>query len=329
MHSRWRLTVLAVVGLCGAIPSQSVDSIEEAFYEIFKPGDPITDQSTGAPGSHSYLVGHAGDVPETQFTEKVATPALKARASLYMVFNQCFSGGFVDDLAKLGGTQFVFTAARHDESASYGAPAPNGVDLDSTDTFNIALADGHVWADTVAAQAVALNPFGPNPNAKRINEPMGSEHAQYHATGGGEQLKPAEHTERGMAVLWAGYPAERDGVQMNLMISRLMSMGFNPDRIWLLYGEGKVATSHPIAKTHFVGRDHPIHLQAATPENLFTIFARAFSQKNPSVPDFVFFYAGDHGGLNTRAVAKRGYTPDPLVAPNFQKTPGMKIYGDG
>lgn len=330
MHSHWRFTALALGSLCWAVTSQSVDFIgSEVYYELFRPGDAKTDQSAGAPGSHSNLVGHKGEVSDVQFAENVAMPALAAHASLYFVLNQCFSGGFINELANLGGTQSIFTAARHSETARYGLPAPGGVDLDSTDTFNIALADGRVPAATVAAESVALNPFGPNPNAKRINELLGSEHAQYFATGGGDQLKPADYADSGIAVLWAGAPAERDGIQMNHMIERLVAMGFSPEKIWLLYGGGIIERSHPIARAHFEGRSHPIHLQAATQKNLFAVFENNFSRKNPSPPNFVFFYVGDHGGLNSLAVAKVGFTPDPLVAPNFQIKPEMKIYGDG
>ncbi len=323
------LAVLFIGTLCWVGTTRAIEIEREVFYETFRPGDAVTDQATGAPGSHSNLVGNKGSVSDTNFAESVAKRALAAHASLYLVLNQCFSGGFINELSTLGGTQFVFTAARHDESAAYGTPAPEGVDIDSTDSFITALADGKVAAGTVAADSVALNPFGPNPNAKRINETMGSEHAQYFVSGGGEKLKPAEYTSTGIAILWAGSPAERDGVQMNLMIDHLVTMGFSPDKIWLLYGGGQVEESHVIAQTHLVARAHPIHLQAATQENLFAVFSNAFSRMNSLAPNFVFFYVGDHGGLDSEAVAKIGFTPDPLVAPNFDLKPGMKIYGEG
>ncbi len=327
MSIYWRFSGLFVGILCVAIAFQSIGAIgSEIYYEVFKPGDTVTDQSTDS--SHSYLVGYEGQVPDTEFADKIAKTALAAHASLYMVFNQCFSGGFIDELSKLGGTQFIFTAARHSETASYGSPAPSGVDLDSTDTFNIALADGNVPASIVAAESVALNPFGPNPNAKRIGESMGSEHAQYLAIGGGDQLRPANFADRGIAILWAGHPAERDGKQMSLMIDRLISMGFNANKIWLFYGAGTIEASHPIAKTHFVGKAQPINLQAALPKNLFSVFENSFNEKNSTPPEFVFFYVGDHGGLNFKEVAKTGFTPDPLVAPNFSMKPGIKTYGN-
>jgi len=275
------------------------------------------------------LVGFQANVSDTDFAANVAAPVLAAKASLYLVFNECFSGGLIDDLAKLGGTQSIFTAARHSETASYGHPAPDGVDLDATDTFLLALADGRVPAETVAEEAVALNPFGPNPDAKRISEPLGGEHAQYLALGGGDQLKPADHADKGIAVLWAGQPAARDGQQMKVMIDRLVGMGFEPDRIWLLYGGGTVVASHPLADAYLARTDHPIHLQAATRENLLAVFTNAFGSTNPSHPDFVFLYVGDHGGLDSRAEAKTGFTPDLLAAPNFPIKPGIRIYGEG
>ncbi len=322
MYRYWGSAIFFIVSICSAIES-------EIFYELYHPNNANADQTAGAPGSHSNLVGYTGHITDTAFAEKVAKPALSAGAKIYMVLNQCFGGGFTDELAKLGGTQSILTAARHNETASYGYPAPDGVDIDSTDAFNIALGNGKIPAKTVATEAVALNPFGPNPNAKRVNETEGSEHAQYFFTGGGDQLKPADYTDKGIAVLWAGQPAERDGIQMNLMIDRLIEMGFSPDKIWLLYGGGKVDAAHPIARSHISGKSHPIHLQAATEKNLFALFTKNFKKRDASTPDFVFLYVGDHGGVDEKSMAKTGYTPDLLVTPNLQITPGMNIVGEG
>ena len=43
---------------------------------------------------------------------------------------------------------------------------------------------------------------------------MGSEHAQYFATGAGATLRPAQYAHTGLAILWAGQPATRDGTQI-------------------------------------------------------------------------------------------------------------------
>lgn len=325
MHYSSKLGLLVATGALTLMTARGIGEETGIYYESFRAGDATTDQTAGAPGSHSSLVGYQGNVLDTDYAANVAKPALDAGASLYLVLNECFSGGFIDDLAKLGGTQSVLTSARHTETASYAYEAPSGVDLDSTDTFLIGLADGKTAAASTAATAVALNPFGPNPNAKRLGESVGSEHAQYFSTGGGDQLKPAEHAQKGLAVLWAGSPAERDGSQMNQMVDRLLAMGYQADRIWLLYGGGTVLESHPLA-SHLSG-NNPVHLQAATRENLLAIFSQAFGPQSASKPDFVFFYAGDHGGLDARSVAKPGFTPDLGVSPNFVMAPGIVVFG--
>ena len=300
------------------------------FYELYRPGDPITDQATGAPGSHSSLVGTSeaedSDVRDDDFAANVAVPALRAGAGLYLSLGQCFSGGFFDELAPLHGTQSILTSARHSETASYGEEPPGGVDVDYTDAFIRALADGRVPAEQVAAETTALNPFGPNPAAARIGEQEGSEHAQYLALGDGANLRPAEHAQSGMAVLWAGMPAERDGVQMNLMIDHLVSMGFDRDHIWLLYGGGQADAAHPIVKSHILGQIKPIHLLAATRKQLFGLFSSTFASKQGPLPSFVFLYVGDHGGLNAVKEAKLHFgLPDRLIT----NAPPSPMYGEG
>lgn len=301
------LALFLLLTACGRTPSSTgTDSVgDPVYYDAFRSGDATTDQATGAPGSHSTLVAYSGSVGDVDFTKNIAAPALQAGASLYFSLGECYSGGFLDDLTALGGTQSLLSSARHTETASYGFPAPSGVDVDYTDAFITALGDGHVEAEATARMTAALDPFGPNPDAARINETMGSEHQQYAAVGGGENLRPADHAQDGLAVLWAGLPAERDGVQMNLMIDRLIAMGFNPERIWLLYGSGELAADHAIIQTKVKGRAEPIHVAEASRDNLVQAFAQ------PS--KFVFFYVGDHGGLDGESVAKNGFTPDPLL----------------
>jgi len=306
----------------------------EVFYETFRPGDPVVDQKVGSPGSHSYLVGTVGDegVRDDEFGRAVALPALKAGASLFLSFGQCFSGGLIDELAPLGGNQFIITSARHSETASYGIPAPAGVDIDFTDAFILAMGDGHNAAESVAERTAAIDPFGPNPNAPRKSEPMGHEHTQYFAAGKGATLRPADFTKRGMAVLWAGMPAERDRVQMHLMIDRLVQMGYDRDRVWLLYADGKADISHPVVRDFIAGRDNPIHLLAATRRQLVGLFAQMFSESYGDRPDFVFLYVGDHGGLNRLAVAKHFFDqPDMLIMPNLSiRLPQLRrLYGEG
>lgn len=302
-----------------------------AYYEVYRPGDPTTDQNSGAPGSRSYLVGTyaaGSDVGDQDFADHVAKPALDAGARLFITLNQCYGGGFLDNVAPLGGDQFLFTAARHSETAAYGYGAPGGVDIDSTDAFLTALADGNVPAERVAANAVAMNPFGPNPNAARINERVGSEHAQYFASGTGADLRPALHARTGLAILWAGQPATRDGTQMKTMTDRLVDMGYTRDRIWFLYGDGLATADHPIVKSHIAGVSPAVNLRAATKKQLTQVIAEAFAPSARTKPDFVFLYVGDHGGLNGKSVAKPGFEPDPFVAPNALPD-GAILYGAG
>jgi hypothetical protein len=330
--------LLCTVLACGEGPREELVPAHEAlsrasgapWYEVYRAGDPTTDQLAGAPGSKSYLVGTlaaGADVPDDDFRESVAKPVIQAGADFYAVLNQCYSGGFLDDLAPLGGNQFVLTAARHTELASYGYVPPSGVDIDSTDAFLRALGDGHQPAERVAAAAVALNPFGPNPNAQRVSEAMGSEHAQYYASGRGAELRPADHASRGLAVLWAGQPATRDGTQMAAMVDRLVGMGFTRDRIWFLYGDGLATADHPIVSSHIEGKVPAVHLRAATRKQLAQLFGKTFAPGAASRPDFVFFYVGDHGGLDGKAFARRGFEPDPLVAPQVGR--GVPLFGAG
>lgn len=313
---------LATIGLlvafqagCGASSNRAgaLSVEEDVFYELFTKGDATTDQATGAPSSFSTLIGYEGVVEDKDFAEAVAAPMLRAGASFFAALNQCYSGGFLNELTALGGNQSLFTSARHTETASYGYPAPEGVDVDSTDAFITALADGKVPGEMVARRTAALDPFGPNPDAARVDEPMGSEHNQYAMVGAGGSLKPADYAKSGIAVLWAGLPAERDGVQMSLMIDRLIAMGYAPERIWLLYGSGELQPSHEIAQTK-IANARPINLLAATRDNLVDVFTRNFGEGRPN-PDFVFFYVGDHGGLDGTSVAKPGFVPDPLLRP--------------
>ncbi len=302
------------------------------FYESYRAGDPVTDQKAGAPGSRSSLIGtYAEDanVADDDFAANVAAPALRAGARAMWAFGQCYSGGFIDDLAPLGGSQSIYSSARHDETAAYGFGPPSGVDIDYTDAFIHAIGDGWAPADRVAAEATALNPFGPNPDAERANERMGSEHAQYHATGDGASLAPARYAATGLAVLWAGQPAERDGVQMRLMIDRLVAMGYSRDRIWFLYGGGVGDEEHPVVRGHIANRNPAVNFRAATRKQLVSLFASVFAPGARSAPDFVFFYVGDHGGLNGAMVAKDNFArPDPLVVPNISR-PSARLYGAG
>jgi hypothetical protein len=314
---------------------RSVATIEQApaaFFERYSPGDPTTDQQAGSPGSRSSLIGtytEGADVADDDFAMNVAAPALRAGARVLWAFGQCYSGGFVDDLARLGGDQSIYSSARHDETAAYGYGPPAGVDVDYTDAFLRALGDGNVPAERVAAAATALNPFGPNPEADRASERMGSEHAQYYATGTGAALAPARFAATGMAVLWAGQPAERDGVQMRLMIDRLVEMGYARDRIWFLYGGGVADEDHPVVRGHVANQAPPVNFRAATRKQLVSLFAQSFAADARQRPDFVFFYVGDHGGLNGAMVAKRHFgRPDPLVAPNLSLA-GRRLHGAG
>ncbi len=77
----------------------------------------------------------------------------------------------------------------------------------------------------------------------------------------------------------------------------------------------------------------PVHLQAATPDNLTALLANTANPANRmdpyGAPKFVFLYVGDHGGLDNKTFAKPGFRPDPLLVPNFHIEPGMTIYGEG
>lgn len=292
------------------------------FYERFALGDPTTDQAAGAPGAHSTLIGTLtddADVRDEDFRTNIAAKALGAGAALYAVFNQCYSGGFLDDLARLGGTQSVMSAARHTETASYGYEAPSGVDLDSTDTFIRAMGDGTKSAEHVAREAVALNPFGPNPNAPRIDEEEGSEHAQYLSMNGGDHLRLKDMAAGGIAVLWAGQPAARDGAQMASMIERLVAMGYQRSHVYMLYAGGEADAEHPVVSMHMQREDDSVNLMAATRANLAMVFNQAFA-KEVTAPTSVFLYVGDHGGLNEASEAKKGFPGhDPLVTPELKR----------
>jgi len=261
-------------------------------------------------------------VRDDDFRDNIAAKAIGAGAAFYGVFNQCYSGGFLDDLARLGGTQTVMSAARHTETASYGYEAPSGVDLDSTDTFIRAMGDGTTSAEQVAREAVALNPFGPNPNAARIGEEEGSEHAQYLSMNGGDHLRLKDMAAGGIAVLWAGQPAARDGSQMAQMIERLVAMGYQRSSVYMLYAGGEADTRHPIVRMHMQREGDSVNLMAATRANLAMVFNQAFagnSQKG-AVPTSVFLYVGDHGGLDEASVAKKGFPGhDPLVTPELKR----------
>jgi hypothetical protein len=329
MHrNSWTISAIALLACaCGnndgkssteRVATATAAETAPAYYEAFRAGDENTDQRTAGPDAHSSLVG--ADMPDSSvqdddFAAHVAAPAIKAGARLFFSLGECFSGGFIDDLAPLGGTQSVLASARHTETASYGDETPQGVNIDFTDAFLRALGDGKTPGEQVARATAALDPFGPNPTAKRGEEEMGSEHAQYFATGGGDQLRPADHTKHGLAVLWAGLPAERDGAQMAQMIDQLVTMGFTRDRIWLFYGAGKAEPNHPIVTKHIAAKAQAIHLRSATRKQLVGLFDAKFVSHHGRTPDFVFFYVGDHGGLDGEAEAKGGFLGlDALVA---------------
>lgn len=332
--------VILVIGTtaCGSSPQVALNSTTSAtdtkFYELYLHGDETTDQTAGAPGSHSSLVGTELDqnsgMRDDRFATLVATPAIQGGAKLFFSLGECYSGGMIDDMAALGGDQSVLAAARHTETASYATEGSDGVNVDYTDAFISALADGKAGGEMVAAQTAAVDPFGPNPDAHRISEEMGSEHNQYFASGAGAQLEPAMYAGTGVAILWAGMPAVRDGNQMNLMIDRLLAMGYSPDRIWMLYGGGQAPVTHPVVRDHMVNQAQPVHFLAATQDHLAALVSGLFSGANGPKPDFVFFYAGDHGGLDDLNLAKTGYSgEDPLVTPAFAAAPPARLYGEG
>ena len=245
-------------------------------------------------------------------------------ANMFFMFNQCYAGGMMDDLAaKLNGTGDValMGAARHNET-SWGLsdgvnPAP-GSSLGQKgftqpeDYYAKELGEeiartgddaqtGKQMADNAASQDVGAS-------AGRGNR---TEHPQSTFVGNGANIKLGKKSDgtdvaSRHAILFMGKPdGERHWNDLERARAAFMAQGYTDADMVVLAGDGNSGKS---------GGAKPAYVDGAgTRMGLFDAF-KAIGPKMNNMEQFVF-WASDHGNRDTTARALDRSIADPVKQP--------------
>jgi hypothetical protein len=135
---------------------------------------------------------------------------------------------------------------------------------------------------------------------------------QYIARNGGENLDVGAERDVGIAILWSGRPAMPDAEQIAATIGNLRDAHDWPcDRIFVLYGDGQLPAGHPIQMQRPACGARQFVLSRAVKAQLVRLLNTAFLGGWAQKPQFVFFFANDHGYstavANGAAIPREGY----------------------
>lgn len=264
-----------------------------------------TDQRVAVPVQHSGLVGRDGmatwvsdDDLARELSVHFGNAGHDVRLAAY--FSECFGGGMIDDIVYRFGNHedlcdvpfLLSSASRYDQVAYYPLP---GIDD---------------WGNAlIAALAETGNALGLAWNAA-LNDTFApfDEMPQYIARNGGENLDVGAERDRGIAILWSGRPARPDGEQIAGMIANLRdAQGWSCDRIFVMYGDGQLPANHPIQMERGACGAKQFVLSRAVKNQLVRLLNAAFLGGWNPKPEFVFFFANDHG--YSTAVGNGAATP--------------------
>jgi hypothetical protein len=252
-----------------------------------------TDQRVAVPVQHAGLVGRDGmatwvsdDDLARELSVHFGNAGHDVRLAAY--FSECFGGGMIDDIVYRFGNHedlcdvpfLLSSASRYDQVAYYPLP---GIDD---------------WGNAlIAALAETGNALGLAWNAA-LNDTFApfDEMPQYIARNGGENLDVGAERDRGIAILWSGRPARPDGEQIAGMIANLRdAQGWSCDRIFVMYGDGQLPANHPIQMERGACGAKQFVLSRAVKNQLVRLLNAAFLGGWNPKPEFVFFFANDHG----------------------------------
>jgi len=261
------------------------------------------DQNSAATGEHSGLVtwdgGANGWIQDTDFAgAALFKPLVKDDGIPFVwVFSQCFGGGMFDELNGLGGTQSGVSASNFPQPAIYQLPMPLGNGANFSTAYILAIRDGITVAQPMALAAADDDPWGPsrNPDPPRDEFEKDLEQPIYFTTGAAaDALDLKGHSKNGAVILWSGRPdISLDGAEISRLIIEFVSLGYNQNNIWVLYGSGKYSKTKDLVGIAVNIKKLPAtQLRAATLKQLKFVIA--------AIPksDFVFFFANDHGYNN-------------------------------
>jgi hypothetical protein len=300
-------------------------------FTVWRRGDPATDQRAKAPRQSSGLVtierapnDRLSDLRFSQIVAAHVDTALTMNPDsdfrFVGAFSECYGGGMFDELVSgfdnptLAGVPLLLTSAsRYDEVAYYPDamhPTDWGWGLHQTLT-------GTGSALQLAIGAAELDDF-------RID---GSEHPQYIAVSGGDQIALADTTSR-IAILWSGRPKRIDREQIrDIILSLVGDHEIAPSRIYVFYGDGNLRANHELrqlqaALAMLTGSQFDI--RRANESELLKLFNAAFNGGWASPPRLVFFFANDHGyNTSMRATARAGGPDDNEDDPDAnEQSPG-------
>jgi hypothetical protein len=301
------------------VPSKNPKALANKYLVFWKKGDAGTDQSAekpvkgreGAPYNSDISTHPGADPPEIKDTilANIAKEAIKFDCIPFIwVFGTCYSGGMIDELAKLGGLQFILAACRYDKGANRCIPAAKGGnETDFLRSYITGMGAGDKTALEMAVEAAKNDPFGPgeDPVPARKAEVKGSESPTYCSVKGekitkfglGSDLKLTRVVEgkregRGIAVLWAGDPQIECRDTFVRLVDKLTAIGFKKEQIYLFYKTGRPGVGHPLR-----ARIPMDNCKAATKDDLEAFFDKWFDASKNN-PEQVFFFVGDHGNWN-------------------------------
>ena len=331
---RFRSLLFTAVAVC-ALFTLSIQLFSQAppkFYVRWKAGLANVDQSTDAVAQHSGLWSWQGkdNVRDDDFA-KLVGPILATNVYFFYSFSQCYGGGMFDELSRLTGSQSGVSASRYNEKASYplskldantNRVVYTGNGYDFTYSFLRSMLMPWLASEKMASFSAADDPWGQNPNPipGRMGETKGTEQPIYFAqteifittdsTGAavvaqpaGQAAQPYEETvplapqKNGIAFLWSGQPNLIDQAQTALMIRYLRLLGYPIGRIYVLYGQGKVAPGNPVAQAFAANGVLPNnafltdHIRQALKKEL-SLMLLTVGMKGAN---YVAFFSTDHG----------------------------------
>jgi hypothetical protein len=229
---------------------------------------------------------------------------LPSKPDLIWFFEQCFSGGMLDELAALPNRQYALASQLYDLTAAYPiSRGAGGNNVDGMWSTLFAMRSPNLRASNVFTKAAINDPFSPSatPYPARLVEPVGEEQPQILIVNGGEALSIAPQTGN-VAIIWAGAPNLVDDQQISQDVLLLRALGYNAanGQIWVLFGAGVLPNTDPVVVALGGAANANKYLWGATKCILQIVLGQIFP--GPLVgPKLLYFMADDHGYNTTLA----------------------------
>lgn len=109
-------------------------------------------------------------------------------------------------------------------------------------------------------------------------------------------------------VLWAGQPELQDDRQLSQLIINLLALGYSKDNIVVFFGFGLYSPANSmLVATMQANNFDPTHLRQADPADFVRVLGQwVFPANVGGPPQFLFFFAADHGCNNAFTVEEKG-----------------------